>query len=798
MSPRARAVLSGLAVAVLFALPLLPEILGTKRLVFRDAQVTHWPWRRVAMESLRAGEVPFVNAAASGGQPLLANPNAVLLYPTLLLEKVLPETAAFNLHYLLHVIWAFCGARLLARRLGLADGSAFLAGVAFAFSGVMLSYGAAFMNSVAAASWLPWCAAAALGLERSRGTRATSRAAAAAGLALGLQLLAGEPAISLLTGFFLLFLTLAEALASPDRWRRLKTLALGGAGAMVIALLFAAPLLLPLQEVFPLTYRGLHLYSERAFGAAPFEAWRLVEWLFPRAAGDPGSLGGGASWLQAIGDRQLVYLWSVTLGVVPLLLILVAAVGRGFWESRTATLTAGAVLTLLFSFGLALPLYRLLFQIEFLRRLRYPIKFYLLTTLFAALLSGFAAEHLRRQRVGRPGKALLLAVLMIYGAGFLLAGKGGLLDRVTGPLVREIAPEPALFLSAFRRAIRGDALLGAGAVGIVVLLLLPRRRIPGRGYTLGFATLVSAFFFGLPLFVAARERELCRAPALLAAVQGPGRLYVSPKLPRFDAATIERDGKEALPSVSKVARVLVEQLVPATAVPFGVRYLFDHDPDGSYGYYNRIAGEAFSAARPPERDRLLRLYGASFSLVEEGEEHPLQRPVTGFAVAGVRLVLHAVEGPVPELRWAGRAHRRASLSEAIELVRSDAFDPATDVVLPAPASQSARGFPTRARVSIESLSPGRAAAGIEADGAGHLLFSRTYFPAWKATLDRKPAPVLVANARELAVAVPAGRHRVEFEYDRAPFRLGVLLQAAVLLAAVAATLGRRGRRAIGG
>ena len=32
---------------------------------------------------------------------------------------------------------------------------------------------------------------------------------------------------------------------------------------------------------------------------------------------------------------------------------------------------------------------------------------------------------------------------------------------------------------------------------------------------------------------------------------------------------------------------------------------------------------------------------------------------------------------------------------------------------------------------------------------------------------------LVANARELAVAVPAGRHRVEFEYDPTPFRWGV-------------------------
>ena len=86
--PSRRASLSSLAVVVLFSLPLLPEILGDRRLVFRDAQITHWPWRRVAVASLASGEVPFVNASASGGQPLLANPNAVLLYPTFLLERV--------------------------------------------------------------------------------------------------------------------------------------------------------------------------------------------------------------------------------------------------------------------------------------------------------------------------------------------------------------------------------------------------------------------------------------------------------------------------------------------------------------------------------------------------------------------------------------------------------------------------------------------------------------------------------------------------------------------------------------
>src|SRR5512132_86673 len=171
MSVRGRAALSGLGVALLFALPLLPEIAGSRRLVFRDAHMTHWPWRRVAIEMLDSGKVPFVNGTASGGQPFLANPNAGLLYPTLLLEKIFPPAAAFNLHYLLHVLWAFFGARALASRFGLSSGAAFFSGVAFAFSGTMLSYGSAFANAGPAASWLPWCAAATIDIVRADSTR---------------------------------------------------------------------------------------------------------------------------------------------------------------------------------------------------------------------------------------------------------------------------------------------------------------------------------------------------------------------------------------------------------------------------------------------------------------------------------------------------------------------------------------------------------------------------------------------------------------------------------------------------
>lgn len=792
MSRRVRGFLSALAVVVLFCLPLLPEILGTRRLVFRDAQITHWPWRRVATESLRSGHVPFVNDRASGGQPLLANPNAALLYPTLLLETVLPAASAFNLHYLLHVLWAFFGAYALARRLGLSEGASFFSAVTFAFSGIVLSYASAFANSAAAASWLPWCAAAGLDLVRAEGRKTKLRAAASTGIAFGLQLLAGEPALSLLTILFLAFLALPELWsAGHRRGGRARTL-LAAAASGTLATALASPLLAPLAAVLPLTYRGQHLYSERAFGASPFTSWRMIEWLFPRFNGDPGALGEGAHWQYALHRGDLVYIWCVTFGVIPLLAVLLASLERPFWTRRTAWLAGGALFFLLFSFGSSLPLYRLLFSLAPLRRLRYPIKFYLLTTLVVALLAGFAVERLRERSHWRRRIVGLFAAFALFSAAFLLAGEGGALEQRIRPLLSGLALPPEALLPAIRQCFRGDALLGMAAVLALAVLLLPRR--PTRGlatYGLGLATLLLAFPWGLPLFVSADERDLARPPALRATLRGPGRLYVSPRLPEFNVLSTGSAHPELAPLVSKLARLQIEELIPATGAPFGIRYLFDSDPDGSYGYFNRLAGEVLAASSPAERSRLLRAFGARWILGDEGEDHPFFHPTTGFEIAGRRLMVFELSDPLPPLRWASREYRRVYLSSALELVRSQAFRPTTDVSLPGRSDRDPANAPVPAKLSADRVEAGRASAYVEATCAGHLVFSRTYFSAWKARLDGRTVPVLVANGRDLAVAVPSGSHRVEFEYDQQAFRWGVAVQAAALLLILAALVASR-------
>jgi type IV secretory pathway TrbF-like protein len=74
------------------------------------------------------------------------------------------------------------------------------------------------------------------------------------------------------------------------------------------------------------------------------------------------------------------------------------------------------------------------------------------------------------------------------------------------------------------------------------------------------------------------------------------------------------------------------------------------------------------------------------------------------------------------------------------------------------------------------------------------VFARTYFPAWRARVDGAPARVLVANARDVAVALPAGRHVFEIAWDRRPFHRGVVAQGAALAAALVVALATHRRK----
>ena len=286
------------AVLGVFFLPLLAELLGLRLLVFRDAFITHLPAKLQALSILRAGDVPFLNFSASNVEPLLSNPNSVTLYPTSLLFFLLPAAAAFNLHLLFHVAWAFFGAARLCRRFGAGRSEAWIGGAVYAFGGPFLSYAAAFTNASAAAAWAPWAVACAVDLVAGAPTGDSGARRAGRGLALGiafgLQLLAGEPAISVWTAAASVAAILVWRLEQGRRsFLRLPRIFPAAIATVAVSVALSAPLLLSTAAAIPYSFRGEHSFSREQFNAAANVPARALETLFPLVFGSPRPLGSG-------------------------------------------------------------------------------------------------------------------------------------------------------------------------------------------------------------------------------------------------------------------------------------------------------------------------------------------------------------------------------------------------------------------------------------------------------------------------------------------------------------------------
>ncbi|MSU34698.1 MAG: hypothetical protein EXS36_06225 [Pedosphaera sp.] len=113
------------------------------------------------------------------------------------------------------------------------------------------------------------------------------------------------------------------------------------------------------------------------------------------------------------------------------------------------------------------------------------------------------------------------------------------------------------------------------------------------------------------------------------------------------------------------------------------------------------------------------------------------------------------------------------------------FDPRRDVYLdtvPTPiVDLKSQTAPPTVSSRVIRQSPGQITADIASPVPGFAVFAETYYPGWTATLDGRALPILRANGVMQAVAIPAGRHQLEFRFTPKSFRFGAGLSAITLL-----------------
>jgi hypothetical protein len=126
------------------------------------------------------------------------------------------------------------------------------------------------------------------------------------------------------------------------------------------------------------------------------------------------------------------------------------------------------------------------------------------------------------------------------------------------------------------------------------------------------------------------------------------------------------------------------------------------------------------------------------------------------------------EGP---FRWAIYQRQDGQL-----LATSDSFnlpgsaDEAVKIVMPllwpddGPSRNENRSVRDVMRSSVISSRSGRMEVAVTASQDAFLVYSENYYPGWRATVDGKPVTVYRTDGTLLGVPVPAGEHRVIFEF----------------------------------
>jgi hypothetical protein len=129
-------------------------------------------------------------------------------------------------------------------------------------------------------------------------------------------------------------------------------------------------------------------------------------------------------------------------------------------------------------------------------------------------------------------------------------------------------------------------------------------------------------------------------------------------------------------------------------------------------------------------------------------------------------------------------HARVAIDDAaaIAAMKDKAFDPAQTVVLNkafAQANQDAVQSETHT-ANILSYEPERVVVETNGDHDGWLVLTDAWYPGWRARVDGAPVEIERADVLFRAVPVPAGHHRIEFDYDAVSFQIGAAISLATL------------------
>lgn len=737
----------------------LPAFLPGRHIFGTDYLAAGYFKHELTSRMIEQGVLPAWIPHLYGGVPLFANPASTFYPVKLLADLVLPVTRLFPTIFVVQFTLAGLGAYLLSRELGVRSWIAFLAGLAFQFTGLTMSfvYGGHDGRTIVATL------APLLFFFLHRGIRlGTLRWFAGVAATVGLALLSFQIQSSyyllLAAAIWSIFVLIHLGYARDPRplTRRLAL----GLGAVAFGFALASVNFLPFLDYVDASPRG----GAEGRGYAYSTSWsmpprEITGLAVPEDAGvsvsDPTT---GEPRFPAYRGENPFKLHTEYAGALVLFLV-----GLGFFYTRRNRywwfFLGLSLFALTIAFGGHTPLYRLYYNLlPGTALFRAPSIAFFLVSFSLVVMAALTLERLaalqdeardddRGEKTG-PGAVVGWTTLGVVVAGFILAG--------------------AISSGAGESARAGGVLrftLFAALIGGTLWAWLGRR-IPQRTALILLAVLTVAdlwvidrrFFATVPPPYEMFARD--DVAGFLMSQPGRDRVWTLP----FPAGRVYRNGGNYLMrfDIDQAGGEHGNQLQQYNEyIGAGERTYVDWHNFLQHGQFLDAANVRFIISEVP-------LDGGPFREVHRGSAIVYENPS---ALPRAYLVNEYMVAEEPE--------------GALALMADPGFDPRATAVVYEPLSGPELGRPeSPGEAVIEEYSPNRVVVRTRAGARSLLVLADNMYKGWHATVDDEPVPIHRTNHTFRGVVVAAGEHEVVFRFQPRELEVGLgiyAVGAAILL-----------------
>ncbi len=732
-----------LALALIIA-ALFPTVLfGSETFFFRDYGLFGYPLAQYHRDAFWRGELPLWNPYNNCGLPFLAQWNTMVLYPGSAIYLLFPMPWSLGIFCLFHLWLAGAGMFALAKTYSHSRMAAAAAGLAFAFSGLLLS-SIKYPNNMAALGWMPWVVwfvEAALTVETH-----PRRLMAISILVGAMQMLTGSPEIIALTWMFLG----AQAIARMFNSRKLclpwQTLAKIPARLTIIVIVvgcLAAVQLLPFLDLLAHSQRSAKFSGSE--WPMPISGW--LNFFVPLLHSFPSYHGVFAQFEQ----------YWISSYYLPLGLLVFAPFSFLHRHGVMArSLAIISVVFLLLALGDSGILYQLAKHLPGFSIMRFPIKFVVPVVFCWALLGAMGLN--------------------------VLVGTGLEVNKLAG----------------LRRRLLLVSTVYVGLIALAVILAV-RAPVPGEQ---GSVTLGSALSRGFVLAIA-----LVLAWGLIARKWAVGRVTLALcGLIIVDGLTHAPNQNPLIPAVAYGPDLASSEhprlgkgrsIVSASAEERLDHSQFDSPSREYLTSRTAMYSNCNLLDRVPKIDGFFSLY-----VRDEGTINQILYASTNYVFEGLMdfLGVTQISDDANPTQWLPRKSARPLIDSGAQTVflnrertlrtlANASFDPRKTVVLPEADSALLTHTNATARILVSEYKAERIAFSADAAAPAIITIAQSNFHGWRATIDGVEKPIHVANHAFQAIALPAGHHEVVLTYHEPKLLMGAVISGLAFIGTLLALRG---------